>query len=124
MSDSNSDDNVEVPNARSVSIAAQNDLFRQSFDPSMGIVTLTVGVNALSDIDKSKLLSEIRSYDGFKQDGNDPYFEHDFGSIELKDIKYFFKIDYYDKTMQYGSENPADPNQTKRVLTIMEASEY
>jgi len=31
---------------------------------------------------------------------------------------------YYDKELQYGSENPADPAVTTRILTLMLASEY
>ena len=37
---------------------------------------------------------------------------------------HFWKIDYYDHALENGSENPADPEITRRVLTIMRADEY
>ena len=55
---------------------------------------------------------------------NDPHGEHDFGSFELAGRKFFWKIDYYDANMEFGSEDPADPAKTTRVLTIMLAEEY
>jgi hypothetical protein len=53
-----------------------------------------------------------------------PYAEHDFGSFELADYKFFWKIDYYDLRCESGSVDPSDPKRTTRVLTVMLASEY
>ena len=55
---------------------------------------------------------------------NDPHGEHDFGSFALAGRKFFWKIDAYDADMQFGSEDPTDPEKTTRVLTIMLAEEY
>jgi hypothetical protein len=50
--------------------------------------------------------------------------EHDFGSFELAGETFFWKIDYYNNDLVAGSEDPADPSKTTRVLTIMLAEEY
>jgi hypothetical protein len=50
--------------------------------------------------------------------------EHDFGSFEVGHRKLFWKIDYYDPTLAFGSDDPSDPAKTARVLTIMLAEEY
>ncbi|MEQ8826157.1 MAG: DUF3768 domain-containing protein, partial [Parvibaculum sp.] len=62
-------------------------------------------------------------FDDFTPD-NDPHGEHDFGSVRIDENAIFWKIDYYDRSMEAGSPDPADPEVTTRVLTIMLADEY
>ena len=72
---------------------------------------------------KANALVEVARFDRFTSD-NDPYGEHDFGSFELVGRKFFWKLDYYDPTMAFGSEDPSDPKKTTRVLTLMLAEDY
>ena len=84
---------------------------------------MTAGVNALPIDTKGRVLLAVQSFSNFTKD-NDPHGEHDFGEIELEGESYFFKLDYYTPDFAAGSEDPADPEQTARVLTIMRADEY
>ena len=72
---------------------------------------------------RRSLLQKVRSFDAFGED-NDPHGEHDFGAFDLCGERLFWKIDYYDKDLSFGSPEPADPAVTRRVLTIMLASDY
>jgi hypothetical protein len=65
----------------------------------------------------------VERFDAFTPD-NDPHGERDFGAFEEGGERIFWKIDYYDRTLRAGSEDPSDPRQTVRVLTIILASEY
>jgi hypothetical protein len=98
-----------------------NDAFRQTFIG--GRVVMTDGINALPDATKAQVLSAVRQFSDFNPD-NDPHGEHDCALFDVEGERCMFKIDYYDKALEYGSEDPADPNATTRVLTIMLASEY
>jgi uncharacterized protein DUF3768 len=98
-----------------------NDSLRQSF--SGGRVVITEGVDALSPEIKTAVLQQVRRFDRFDHD-NDPHGEHDFGNFEIAGLRFFFKVDYYDLEMDGGSEDPADPTKTTRVLTVMKAEEY
>ena len=59
----------------------------------------------------------------FSED-NDPDGHHDFGSIRVGETKVWWKIDAYDRDYDYGSEDPSDPAQTARVLTILFPSDW
>lgn len=88
-----------------------------------GKVFLTQGVQSLEEWHREAIIQAVRDYDGFDPD-NDPYEEHDMGWVTVSGTKVMWKIDYYDPTMTFGSEDPADPHKTARVLTIMLVEEY
>lgn len=98
-----------------------NDSFRGSFVG--GTIMLTAAVDALEPSTKSRLLEKIRTFDKFEA-GNDPYREHDFGSILIEGESYLFKIDYYDRKCRDASPDPTNPAVTTRVLTIMHSRDY
>jgi hypothetical protein len=102
-------------------IALLNDAFRRTFRG--GKVMMTSGVDELPDCVKAEALVQVAKFSDFTPD-NDPHGEHDFGSFTLVGRKFFWKIEYYDREMVHGSEDPADPEKTTRVLTIMLACEY
>ncbi|GAB5390158.1 MAG: hypothetical protein Alpg2KO_31260 [Alphaproteobacteria bacterium] len=84
---------------------------------------MTQGVEALPIRLKRAAIERVRTFDAFGED-NDPHGEHDFGNFELESIKFFWKIDYYDHSLQGSSPDPTDPKVTRRILTIMIANEY
>lgn len=102
-------------------IATLNDNFRKSFIG--GQVLLTAGIAAMSSEDKANIISMVQNFNDFTP-SNDPYGEHDFLSIDYKGNKIFAKIDYYDLNYEFMSKNPANPDITNRVLSIMLAEEY
>ena len=102
-------------------IRVLNDNFRSTFVG--GQVVMTAGVASVPLDVKARVLIEVQKFSDFTAD-NDPHGEHDFGSFEVAGEKFFWKIDYYDNDMMFGSEDPADPEETTRVLTIMFADEY
>jgi hypothetical protein len=100
-----------------------NDAFRTSLDPNRGTVVMTQGVASIQRQIRAQALQAVRSFSAFGED-NDPHGEHDFGNFEIDGKKFYFKIDYYDPQLEFGSEDPSDPAKTTRVLTIMLAEEY
>jgi hypothetical protein len=123
-----------MTNSTTQRIAELNDRFRKatgSSDPagiSLGKKVMTSGIRDLGLIAIVEIAERVAAFDSFTAD-NDPHGEHDFGSLDHAGNRIFWKIDYYDRASfgtgrDMGSEDPSDPAQTVRVLTIMLASEY
>lgn len=87
-----------------------------------GKVVLTRAVAAMDQTDLSELLRRVRGFDNFKS-SNDPWGEHDFGEVVVHGERYFWKIDAYDVNLEFGSPDPADEAATRRIITIMTASD-
>jgi hypothetical protein len=109
----------DVPRAER--IARLNDELRKT--GSGGTIMVTSGVRALPGFDASALLLMLQTYDGFDAD-NDPHGERDLGDLEYNGAHLSWKIEYYDDELAYHSPDPADAAVTKRVLTLLLASEY
>ncbi|WP_417728521.1 DUF3768 domain-containing protein [Roseovarius sp.] len=111
-------------------IAAQNDAFRRSIlgntpvtDAPQGQFVMTSGVAALGPEAQQELTHRVAAFDAFNAD-SDPQGWHEMGVIEFNGTTVWFKLDLYDVDYQYGSPEPADPQQTRRVLTLLLPPEY
>ena len=107
--------------AKTAKIRQLNDQFRQTGRGAR--IMLTSGIQALGQQAIMDIMAKIRAFDNFTKD-NDPYREHDFGKIEHNGETIFFKMSYYDRAMEFGSNDPSDPTVTMRVMTIMLSDEY
>ncbi|MFM5953314.1 MAG: DUF3768 domain-containing protein [Novosphingobium sp.] len=121
--------------SRSERIARLNDRARQAIGLAC-VAVATEGFRALPEADQSRVRELVETFDAFTAD-NDPYGERDFGAVYQDcDGRWtttrparpaetvFWKIDAYDRDLRFGSDDPVNPAVTRRVLTIMLASEY
>ena len=113
-------------------IAKRNDEFRKNMGATQAVKGMVVMTDSVSTCGyDTEVYRAIRDFDSFTED-NDPYKEHDFGSVTVHGNKFFFKIDYYaDNKCEYGydwvEKNKTDPlgaDKAFRVLTVMFAEEY
>ena len=109
--------------AKTERIATLNDLARTA----MGVASIlhqSEGICALDPKIQSAIRERVEKYDTFPE-GDNPYGERDFGAFDYDGFfRVYWKISYYDRNLEYGSEDPSDPGQTRRVLTIMISEEY
>lgn len=107
--------------SRADAIANLNDRCRMGLDRTARILItrgclgeFASGSTADGLLAQAQLIAAVRRH-GFAETNA----ERDRGQFEFRGTTVFFKIDYYDLDLTYGSEDPADASVTTRVLTIM-----
>jgi len=81
------------------------------------------GVSSLSHYLQKRILKAVADFKGF-EDISDPCHRRNFGAVDVDGRIFFFKIEAYDPSLQFLSEDPNDPDKTCRIMTIMCADEY
>ena len=116
--------------ATTLAIAEQNDRFRRTWGADFtvpGQIVLTRGVAGLPQAAIAIIMQRVQQFSDFTED-NDPYGDHTFGAFEFESAgetySIFWKIDLYDLAYNMGSDDPAKVDATRRVLTVLHASEY
>ena len=102
-------------------IASLNDQLRKT--RVGGTVMITQSVKALTGFDADILAAALANYNDFDAQ-KDPHGGRDFGDLTLFGTDLLWKVDYYDLDLKFGSDDPADPGVTHRVLTVLLASEW
>ena len=112
-------------------IARLNDWLREHLTaPGNNRVVMTSGIaDLIGDISlfrnfrkRAELLRAVRDFAAFDE-AIATYGEHDLGRFRFEGADCYWKIDYYNHYLSAGSEDPADPFKTTRVLTIMRVDE-
>ncbi len=121
-----SDVHESVPNV--ARIRELNDALRRSNDAILRLVinsqlVITRAVAARGDAFFRHAVAAVRDFDDFNAD-NDPHGEHDMAFLDVDGERIFFKVDYYDPELERHSDDPSNPEITRRVLTIALASDY
>ena len=88
-----------------------------------GRVLITRGIEALGPDGARDVLTAVAGFNDFSED-NDPWGEHDCAVLTVNGHRVIFKIDYYDRDLQFHSPDASDPAVTERVLTVMLSEEY
>ncbi|WP_341235986.1 DUF3768 domain-containing protein [uncultured Sulfitobacter sp.] len=113
-------------------IAAQNDAYRKLAclgiapdQPIAGRMHVTRSLAEAEDGFMAEAVKATGEFDTFEPE-NDPDGCHDFGVVDVRGQKVFWKIDLYeaDSDFRYGAETPDNPATTVRVLTIMMATDW
>jgi hypothetical protein len=88
-----------------------------------GRVVITAGIHALGTAGVCQVLAAVARFDNFTED-NDPWGEHDCAVLTVEGRRIIFKVDYFDRGLQWHSPDASDPVVTERVMTVMLAEEY
>ena len=99
---------------------ALNDHFRKTGQG--GIVTLSMGLHKLGQAEVDNVMKQLAGEKGDKsvEAGS----EHDTGEIQVGNRTVNWEINYYNKELDDVSDNPTNPDQTTRFMTLLLSTEY
>lgn len=107
--------------ARLDRIAELNDLLRR--ESKGGKTVMSEGVLALPPVTLGHVALAVGDFAAFTAQ-DDPNGEHAAGQLTVDGCGIFFQVEYYDMHYRDASKDPADPEVTRRVMTIGLAEEY
>jgi Protein of unknown function (DUF3768) len=110
-----------TPTPTCARIAELNDQFRTT--TLGGTIFVTAGVRRRGSRFASACIAAAVCYDGFTEE-NDPLGLRDMGAFDMGGQQILWRIDCYDPSLRFPSPNPADPQRTGRVLTLMVPEEF
>jgi hypothetical protein len=93
----------------------QSSIFYPLCSASEGFVVTSNGIQALEPDIKSRVLEAVRNFDAFNE-SNGSRRLHNYGQLEVDDLRIWFIIDSPDVTIHYQNH---DPNVDARVLWIL-----
>ena len=111
----------EFSEAEKARIRTLNDTLRVSGIGGQIVVSTSIAEMDVSA--RSQIFLMVQQFSEFSED-NDPHEEHDFGIVKFEGESMYWKIDYYDKAMEFHSPDKSDPTVTERVLTIYPGREH
>lgn len=118
--------NAVATKSRTEQIAILNDRARQGLDPRSRTIFTTNLLDGLSDgsrrediLAQAKIMKAMRQCE-FAPDSP----ERDMAWFEVDGVRIMMKIDYFDETFDWGSEDPADASKTRRAITLMKPEDY
>ena len=111
---------IETP-TRLAAIRRLNMQFKSTFRG--GEILLTSSVAALPDMVKASALQKVAEFNAFNEE-NDPNGEADYGSFDHCNREFWFKIEYWDLTLEHPSPDPTDPAKTRRCMVIGMAQDW
>lgn len=110
-----------------VKIRELNDKLRHNRYPTAPGHKMIVLTGALAQMDgplRTAAVINAAGFDAFSEDNN-PQGEHDFGQLTILAEQIMFKLDcYYDLDLKTSSEEPSNPEMTRRVMSLFLASDY
>lgn len=111
---------ADTPDSNIDTIGRLNDRCRQGLDRTAKVMMTSACLATFTEGGTSALDVQIGIVDALRRCIFDPRDrERNRGAFEFRGRTVYFSIDYYDLDREYGSEDPADPAKTRRVLMMM-----